>query len=158
MSPVTSHSRLKGIKIAWTVLGVICAVYWVLFVFIGFGFNSTGVEMAVPSLCMYFLPEIILFVMFSLLWLFLSPGRPRANNAFIIILSVLSAWHLLETFVYCMWMSADGFNALALVPGSIFIIFLAWVILLAVINNGFRKSMTGAGMQQHSPQKSGSFR
>ncbi|MCD8307383.1 MAG: hypothetical protein LUD51_04040 [Clostridia bacterium] len=132
--------RFKSIKIAWIVLGAAAAVIWVLFVFIGWGFGSTGASNAVKSFAVYFLPEIILFLIFSLLWLFMSKGHPHASTAFIIILSVLSAWHLLETLAYALWMSADGFNALSLLPGGIFLEFLAWTVLLAVMNNNFRRS------------------
>ncbi len=131
--------KLKGIKIAWTVLGIVAVVVWILFDFIGWDFTSNGLSNAAKDL-VYFLPEIALFLVFTLLWFFLSGKHPQANTAFIIILSVLSAWHLLETLVFTLWMSADGFSALSLLPGFIFLEFAAWVVLLGIINKNFRRS------------------
>ncbi len=131
--------KLKGVKIAWLVLGIVAIVIWILFDFFGWGFSSEGLSNAAKDL-VYFLPEIVLFLVFTLLWFFLSGRHPRANLAFIIILSVLSAWHLLETLVFTLWMSADGFSALSLLPGFIFLEFAAWVVLLGIINKSFRRS------------------
>ncbi|MCD8286821.1 MAG: SurA N-terminal domain-containing protein, partial [Clostridia bacterium] len=131
----------KRILIAWIVLGIVAAVIWVLFVFVGWdSSSSTGMSNAVKSLAVYFLPEIIVFLIFALLWIFLSRRHPKAQLAFIIILSVLSAWHLLETLTYILWWSADGFNTASLFPVAVFLEFLAWVILLAILNNDMRRS------------------